>query len=78
MRYNLNSPSDAAVFTVLQYDADGNEIAINELDGTAGDNFWTWALKAMCIRTRPDAAAVRIRFGLIASRELYLDVDAIQ
>jgi len=67
-----------ARFTVLQYDADGNEIAINELDGIAGDNYWTWKQKTHSIYTRPDAATIRIRFGLISSTESYLDVDALK
>ncbi len=78
MRYALAFPSEAAAFTVLQYDSAGNEIAINELDGVAGDNFWTWKSKALCIRTLTNAVTIRIRFGLTAAEEAYLDVDAIR
>ena len=78
MRYYLTTTSEAVCFTVLQYDAAGNEIAINELDGIAGDNYWTWKRKALSIHTHPDAASIRIRFGLISSTESYLDVDALK
>ena len=78
MRYYLTRPSEAVCFTVLQFDSAGNEIAINELDGIAGDNHWAWKRKALSIYTHPDATTIRIRLGLISSAESYLDVDALK
>ena len=60
MRYSLTSPSEAACFTLLQYDSAGKEIAINQVDGIAGNKYWTWTPKAPCIHTFPDAATIRI------------------
>jgi hypothetical protein len=77
MRYALPSDSDYVAFTVLQYDANGSEIAINELDGAARDNRWNWKEKAIWVRTLPSAASLRIRFGLMSTVEAYADVDAL-
>jgi hypothetical protein len=75
MRYALPSDSDVVAFSVLQYDAAGNEIGINELDGNAADNRWTWKQKAMFVRTTSSTRSIRVRFGLVASREAYADFD---
>jgi hypothetical protein len=78
MRYALASDSDSAFFTVLQYDSAGKEIALDELCGTPADNRWTWKEEAIYMRTLPNAAWIRIRFGLSATVEAYLDVDALK
>ncbi len=78
MRYALPSDSDFVYFTVLQYDTAGNEIAINELDGLAQENHWTWKEKPIWIHTLPTAASLRIRFGLMSTIEAYVDIDALR
>ncbi len=77
MRYNLSLPSDSVYFTVIQSDSSGNTVGLNETRGVQGDNFWTWQSKKLLFHTAPNAAVIRIRFGLIATTESYLDVDAV-
>lgn len=77
MRYNLAGTGDSVYFTVIQYDIRNNPLGLDEKRGVSGDNFWTWQPKTLVIHTATGAAFIRIRFGLIAAVESYLDVDAI-
>ena len=77
MRYNLVGGADSVYYTVIQFDSGGNELGLNETRGIAGDDFWTWQPKRLLLHTTPNAAFIRIRFGLIAASESYLDVDAV-
>jgi hypothetical protein len=78
MRYALESDSDLAAFTILQYDEAGKEIDISELDGTKEDNRWTWVMKSLFVRTLPETRYLRIRFGLLTAAEAYMDIDALR
>ncbi len=77
MRYNLSGASDAVFFTVIQSDSGGNTVGLVETRGVRGDNVWTWKPTGLLFHTAPKAAVIRIRFGLIAASESYLDVDAV-
>jgi hypothetical protein len=77
MRYNLSGGSDSVYFTVIQFDGSGNAVGLDETRGVQGDNFWTWQPKRLLIHTASNAAVIRIRFGLIAASESYIDVDAV-
>jgi len=77
MRYNLSGGSDSIYFTVIQFDGSGNAVGLDETRGVQGDNFWTWQPKRLLIHTASNAAVIRIRFGLIAASESYIDVDAV-
>ena len=78
MRYNFAYDSDAAYFSIIQFDSAGNDAGFDEVAGIRGDNFWTWVTKALLIRTAPTAASIRIRLGLAAATESNLDVDAMR
>jgi hypothetical protein len=77
MRFNLRSSSDAAYFSVLQYDGAGREIGIDEMRASTNESFWTWLPRRLVIRTKPEAASIRIRFGLASATDAYLDVDVV-
>jgi hypothetical protein len=77
MRYNLQSDADSVYFTVVQYDSQGKEVEIKETVGTKGDNFWTWQPQRLLFHTTPATSSIRIRFGLAAVDESYLDIDAL-
>jgi hypothetical protein len=77
MRYNLASASDSVYFTVIQTDDHGNTVGVDEMRATAGDNFWNWQPARLLFSTATTARFIRIRFGLIASSESNLDVDAV-
>jgi hypothetical protein len=77
MRYALPSDSDSVFLSVIQYDASGASIGLKEITGRRGDNYWTWQQRALALRTLPKTASIRIRLGLIAASESYLDVDAL-
>jgi hypothetical protein len=77
-RYKLQAESDAVFFTILQSDAAGNVIAMDEVKGVRRGNYPNWEPTAILFRTRPETASIRIRFGLIAGAESYLDVDAVR
>ncbi len=77
MRYNLSGSSDSVYFTVIQSDSNGNTVGLEETMGVQGDNFWTWQPRRLLFHTTPNAAVIRIRFGLIASTESVVDIDAV-
>jgi hypothetical protein len=77
MRYNLQSDADSACFTVVQYDSQGHELEVKETVGIKGDNFWTWQPRRLTFHTTPSTSSIRIRFGLVAVSESYLDIDAL-
>jgi hypothetical protein len=66
------------LFTIVQYDSAGKEVGLDEVLGFTGDSYWSWSPMRLLIHTAPDAAFLRYRFGLVSSREEYLDVDALQ
>jgi hypothetical protein len=78
LRYNLSNTSDRVYFTALQYDGQGNELGLDELQGKKGDNLWNWQTQRINIRTRKDTAFIRIRFGLKSTDAADLDVDAVR
>ena len=78
MRYDLISPNDAVLFSVIQFDAAANVVGFNEVSGAPGENFWLWKPKRLLIHTAPTTASVEIRYGLMSAGESYLDVDAVQ
>ena len=78
MRYNLASPADAVYFSVIQFDAAGNPVGFNEVQGNSADNHWAWAAKALPIRTTSNTTSIRIRFDIASATETYLDVDAVR
>jgi len=78
MRYNLVFESDAAYFSIIQYDSAGNSVGFDEIAGIMGVNFWTWVRNVLPVRTMPTTASIRIRFGLASKSESYLDVDAVR
>jgi hypothetical protein len=77
LRYILDGADDRVFLTVLQYDAAGREVGIDEVQG-GRDNAWRWRSKRVVVRARGDAASLRIRVGLKAGSETYLDVDALE
>jgi hypothetical protein len=77
LRYKLDGADDRVFLAVVQYDASGREIAVDEVQGSR-DNGWRWKLKRVLVRAREDAVSIRIRFGLKAGSEAYLDVDALE
>jgi hypothetical protein len=78
VRFYFQSPDENGFVTLIQYDRDGHEIALDEIRLIRGQSLWTWESQILTIRTRPDAALVRMRLGLSAPIEAYLDVDGIQ
>jgi hypothetical protein len=77
LRYNLDGADDRVFLAVVQYDASGREIAVDEVQGSR-DNAWRWRSKRVVVRARGDAASLRIRVGLKAGSEAYLDIDALE
>jgi hypothetical protein len=77
-RYKLQTESDAVFFTILQSDAAGNVIAMDEVKGARRGNYPNWDPTAILFRTRPETVSIRIRFGLISSNESYLDADSLR
>jgi hypothetical protein len=69
---------DTCFFTIIEYDSAGNQVGENEVLGYAGDSYWSWSPMRVLLHTAPNAAFLRYRFGLVSSREKYLDVDALQ
>jgi hypothetical protein len=69
--------SDAAYFSVLEFDGSGNLSSFSETSAHAGENAWNWQLESVQIRTAPNTAHIRIRFGLVA-QDSYLDVDDVR
>ncbi len=78
VRFYFQSPDENGFISLIQYDHDGHEIALDEIRLTRGQSLWTWESQILSIRTRRDAAFVRMRRGLSAPIEAYLDVDGIQ
>lgn len=78
LRYNLSAPPDRVYFTALQYDGKDNELSLDELQAKQGDNLWNWQTQRIRIRTRKDAAFIRIRFGLKSADAADLDIDAVR
>jgi hypothetical protein len=78
MRFNFDSPSDKAFFSLIHFDSKGGVIGFNEVEGLHGESRWTWESKRMLIHIPPGTAFIRIRFGLITNQENYLDVDALR
>jgi len=78
MRYNLTSEGDSVYFSVIQLDDSGSSVGFDEIIGLRGDNHWWWQPWQQIIHTASDAVALRIRFGLMADSESYLDVDAVR
>jgi hypothetical protein len=78
IRFSLESDTDHAFFSIIQLDGAGNETGFDELALGHGDSLWKWQLKRIAIRTKPDTAFVRVRFGLISSGQSYLDVDDVR
>ncbi len=76
MRHYLKG-SDAAYFSVLEFDSSGNQTSFNETSSHAGENALNWQLESVHIRTAPSTAYIRIRFGLVA-QDSYLDVDDVR
>jgi hypothetical protein len=77
LRFNLDA-RDAAYFAVLSYDASGRELGLDEIRLGPGDGSWTWQPIALPFRTRGGTVSIRIRIGLAAEREQYLDVDDVR
>jgi hypothetical protein len=77
-RFYFNSETDAAYLSVMQLDSEGREVGFEELVGRKGDSVWSWEGRRLMIRTTPSASTIRIRFGLSAATESYLDVDAVR
>ncbi len=69
--------SEVAYFSVLEFDSSGNLSSFNQTSAHAGENAWNWQLESVQIRTAPNTAYIRIRFGLIA-QDSYLDVDDVR
>jgi hypothetical protein len=78
VRFYFESPDENGFVSLIQYDRDGHEIALDEIRLTLGQSLWTWKTQILPIHTRRDAAFVRMRLGLSAPIEAYLDVDGIQ
>jgi photosystem II stability/assembly factor-like uncharacterized protein len=78
MRFNLAADSDAVFFSIIQFDNDGNVVGFDEVRGRQGENYWTWQARRLLIRTSPNTTSIRIRFGLLAAGESYMDVDAVR
>ena len=69
--------SDAAYFSVLEFDNLGNLASFNETLTHAGENAWNWQLESVHIRTAPNTAYIRIRFGLVAQAS-FIDVEDVR
>ena len=78
VRFYFQSQDEIGFVSLIQYDRNGNEIALDEIRLTRGQSLWTWEPQILSIHTRPDTAFVRMRLGLSAPIEAYLDVDGIQ
>ena len=78
VRFYFQSPDENGFVSLIQYDHDGHEIALDEIRLTRGQSLWRWESRILSFRTRRDAAFVRMRLGLSAPLETYLDVDGIQ
>jgi hypothetical protein len=78
VRFYFQSQDENAFVSLIQYDRDGHGIALDEIRLTRGQSLWTWESQILSIHTRPDTASVRMRLGLSAPIEAYLDVDGIQ
>jgi hypothetical protein len=78
MRYSLVSTSDDVFLTVIQLNRQGESVGFNEVMDEAGEEQWEWHSKRIRIQLAPDAIAIRIRIGLVASTETYADVDSIR
>jgi hypothetical protein len=77
-RYKFQAESDAVFFTILQFDAAGKAIALDELQGARRGNYPNWEPKGVLFHTRPEAVSIRVRFGLISGTDSYLDIDAVR
>jgi hypothetical protein len=78
VRFYFQSQDESGFVSLIQYDRNGNEIALDEIRLTRGQSLWTWEPQILSIHTRPATAFVRMRLGLSAPIEAYLDVDGIQ
>jgi photosystem II stability/assembly factor-like uncharacterized protein len=78
MRFNLASGADSVFFSVIQFDHADMEVGFAEVRSRKGENPWRWQPRWLRIRMRPDAVSIRIRFGLVADGESYLDIDAMR
>jgi hypothetical protein len=78
MRYQFRSGDQVARFSLVQYDAAGNEVGTQSVEGRAGDNLWTWQPNILRVRIAEKAATVRVRIELKSDRDCYLDVDTIR
>jgi hypothetical protein len=77
MRFALSSPDDGAYFWVIQFDRDGNALREDYVQNNSQDDIGSWLNKSILVRTSPDTASIRIRFGLASTTEAYLDVDSV-
>jgi hypothetical protein len=78
MRYSLPSSSDDVFLTVIQVNRAGDSVGFNEGKDEKGEEFWSWHSKRIRVRIVPEAVAIRLRLGLVASSEAYMDVDSVR
>ena len=78
LRHFLTRQGELVRFSVIQFDSAGNEVGFNEITGLPGDNSWNWQLGSIGVRTSTRSASLKIRFGLIATGDSYLDVDSVR
>jgi hypothetical protein len=78
VRFYFQSLDESGFVSLIQYDRDGHQIGLDEIRLTRGQSLWTWESQILSIHTRRDAAFVRMRLGLSAPIEAYLEVDGIQ
>jgi hypothetical protein len=76
IRQALRDLNSKLFFSVIQYDDAGNDIAITEVGLTWGD--WSWQPLSMLILTSKETAGIKIRFGLVAAAEYFVDIDSLR
>jgi hypothetical protein len=72
-RWASKGADDRLFFSVVQFDAAGNNGGFIEIGRTSGQ--WSWSQQSMLIITGQNTAAIRIRFGLVSGVESYADID---
>ncbi|MVP02576.1 hypothetical protein [Paenibacillus lutrae] len=75
MRYTV-AAGGRAEFTIIQFDAHGNNISENHAAYTNGG--WTWHDQTLTFSTKPNAAYINIRFAIGGEEDAYLDVDKVR
>jgi hypothetical protein len=78
LRYVLSDRGDEADFVILEFDDRGAIIAEHHLTGRPADSMWQWQARTQAFATTPQTRAIRIRFGLAAAAESYLDIDSVR